>query len=510
MKLFENGLSGNKLFGNKLSGNKMPGNKRSGKRENRKTSEEKSNKNILRLTYAVVLLFAVMIGYESYFLTFRREDVINNTYNARLDSFSDRIVRGKIRSNNGTVLAETLVGEGGAETRSYPYGPLFAHAAGYLTRGKTGLEAIGNFYMLTSHINLAEQVVRELSGGKNPGDDIYTTLDVELQQTAWDALGDRKGAVVVMEPDTGKILAMVSKPGYDPNTLNQDWEWMVEDEDGQARLLNRATQGLYPPGSVFKLVTLLEYIREHPEDYKDFRFDCGGIYEEGEYKIQCYNRTAHGSVSLEEAFANSCNGAFASMGLGLDKARTRRTAEELLYNSQLPLAVAYSQSAFRMEEDADTWETLQTYIGQGKTLMTPMHCAMITSAIANGGILMKPYLIDHVEHVGGETVKQFMPEAYGSLMTAEEAQILTEMMKAVVTVGTGSAVYTEGYTVAGKTGSAEFETGKETHGWFTGFAPIENPQLVISVIVEESGSGGRTAAPVARAVLDGWFGRGQD
>lgn len=121
---------------------------------------------------------------------------------------------------------------------------------------------------------------------------------------------------------------------------------------------------------------------------------------------------------------------------------------------------------------------------------------------------MKPYLIDHVEHVGGETVKRFMPEAYGSLMTAEEAAILTEMMEAVVTEGTGSAMRTEGYTVAGKTGSAEFETGKETHGWFTGFAPAEKPELVISVIVEEGGSGGRAAAPVARLVFDAWFGRG--
>lgn len=516
MKLFGEKTSKDKLSKGKQRKDKQSKNKlhrlfedeSSEKRRAGKTSEEKSNKNILRLTYVIVVLFVVMIGYEGYFLAFQREDVINNTYNARLDSFSDRIVRGKIRSNNGTVLAETLVGEGGEETRSYPYGPLFAHVVGYSARGKTGLEAAGNFYMLSSHINLVEQVIRELSGGKNPGDDIYTTLDVELQQAAWDALGDRKGAVVVMEPDTGKILAMVSKPGYDPNTLNQDWDWMVEDGDHQARLLNRAAQGLYPPGSIFKLVTLLEYVREHPEDYEDFRFECDGIYEEGEYTIQCFNQTAHGSIGLREAFANSCNGAFASLGLELDKERTKRTAEELLYNSQMPLAIAYSKSSFQMKEDADVWETLQTYIGQGKTQITPMHSAMITAAVANGGILMKPYLIDHVEHVGGETVKRFMPEAYGSLMTAEEAAILTEMMEAVVTEGTGSAVRTEMYTVAGKTGSAEFETGKETHAWFTGFAPAEKPELVISVLVEEGGSGGRAAAPVARLVFDTWFGRG--
>lgn len=495
------------LFKSPLFKNQSSKTNQSSKKKKQKDLADRSNKNILVLTYGVVLLFAVMIGYEGYFLAFQREDVINNTYNARLDSFSDRIVRGKIRSSNGTILAETVVGETGEETRNYPYGPLFAHVAGYSSRGKTGLEAIGNFYMLSSHINLAERMIRELFGGKNPGDDIYTTLDVELQQTAWDALGDRKGAVVVMEPDTGKILAMVSKPGYDPNTLNQDWDVMVADENREARLLNRATQGMYPPGSIFKMVTVLEYIREHPEDYEDYQFVCDGIYEEGEYTIQCYDQTAHGTMTLEEAFANSCNGAFASLGLGLDKAQTRKTAEELLFNSQMPLAMAYSKSSFQMKEDGDTWETLQTYIGQGRTQMTPMHGAMITAAIANGGILMKPYLIDHVEHVGGETVKQFMPEAYKSLMTAEEAEILTEMMESVVTIGTGSAVRTEGYRAAGKTGSAEFEAGKETHGWFTGFAPVEKPELVVTVIVEESGSGGRTAAPVARAVFDAWFGR---
>jgi len=472
------------------------------------TQFDKDKKNILRVTYLVVFLFLLMIGYEGYFLAVKREDVINNTYNARLDSFSDRVVRGKIRGNDGTVLAETLTGEDGQEIRNYPFGDLFAHVVGYSSRGKTGLEALGNFYMLTSHINLAEQAIRELSGEKNPGDDIYTTLDVGLQKTASDALGDRRGAVVVMEPDTGKVLAMVSKPGYNPNTIYNDWDNLVAEDNGEARLLNRATQGLYPPGSIFKITALLEYIREHPDNYGEFQFDCGGVWKQGDYKIQCYHQIAHGSQTLTEAFANSCNGAFASLGLNLDKERLAKTAEELLYNQELPLAIAYSKSSFDRKGDGsgdDTWLRLQTAIGQGKTQITPMHSAMITAAIANGGILMKPYLIEHVEHVGGETVKQFMPQAYGSLMTAEESAILTDMMEAVVTVGTGSALRTDAYTVAGKTGSAEFETGKETHAWFTGFAPAEDPKVVVSVIVEEGGSGGKTAGPVARAVFDAYF-----
>lgn len=139
--------------------------------------------------------------------------------------------------------------------------------------------------------------------------------------------------------------------------------------------------------------------------------------------------------------------------------------------------------------------------------MTPIHGGMIAAAIANGGTLMKPYLIDHVENVGGDVIKKFMPQSYGNLMTAEESSSLTELMRAVVTEGTGSAVRTDAYTVAGKTGSAEFDKDKETHAWFIGFAPAEHPKLVVSVIVEEGGSGGKTAAPIARSLFDTYFSR---
>lgn len=468
---------------------------------------QKANKNILKLTYLVAGVFLCMVVYFGYFLQVESEDVINNTYNARLDSFANRVVRGRILSNDGTVLAETLVDSDGNETRNYPYGPLFAHVVGYSTKGKTGIEALSNFYLLTSHVNLVEQVVNELSGEKNLGDYVVTTLDVGLQQVASDALGGRRGAVVVMEPDTGKVLAMISRPEYNPNTLIEDWDALTADGNADAQLVNRATQGLYPPGSTFKLVTALEYIREHPDDYMNYEFDCDGYYRQGEYTIKCYHETAHGHQDLKLAFANSCNGAFANLGLQLDLNRLKGMAEDLLFNQDLPLSIAYNKSSYSMEAGADTWEILQTSIGQGVTQMTPMLGAMLVSSIANGGTLMKPYFLDHVENVGGETIKKFMPAAYGQLMTAQESAILSDMMREVVTVGTGSAVRTDAYTVAGKTGSAEFDAKKETHGWFLGFAPAEDPKLVVSVIVEEGGSGGKAAAPVARAVFDAYFSR---
>ena len=412
----------------------------------------KANRNIMKLVYAVVALFLGMMAYMGYFLQAESEDVINNAYNPRLDSFADRVVRGEILASDGTVLAVTQVDSDGNEVRVYPFGSLYDHVVGYSSRGKTGIESLANFYLLSSHVNLAEQIVNQLKGVKNPGDHVYTTLDPQLQQAASDALGDRRGAVIAMEPDTGKILAMVSKPGYDPNTLEADWEALASGDSQEGRLLNRAFQGLYPPGSTFKIVTALEYMREHPEDYKNYQFDCDGVYENGEYQIRCYHSTAHGSQDFLHSFANSCNGAFANLGLSLDLDGFARTAKGVLFNRDLPLSLPYSRSSFVLEQGAGTWEILQTSMGQGATQITPIHNAMITAAIANGGTLMKPYLLDRVENGAGEEIKKFLPEAYGELMTAGEAANLTELMRAVVTEGTGSAVRTDAYTVAAKTG----------------------------------------------------------
>ena len=471
---------------------------------NRQVPNPKANKNILFITYLVVAAFASMIGYFGYFLQFRGETVINNSYNARLDRFADRIVRGELQSGDGRVLARTEA-VGKSEQRSYPYGEVFAHVVGYSDYGKAGLEALANFYLLSSHMNLIERTVNELANVKNIGDNVVTTLNVDLQQTAYDALGGRKGAVVVMEPDTGKILAMVSQPGYDPNTLKENWDALISGGNTQAQLLNRAAQGLYPPGSTFKIITILEYIRENPDTWRDFTFQCDGRYECGDYTISCYHGNVHGSQTLEQAFANSCNGAFAALGQELDPGKMHELAEQLLFNKELPLPLAYNKSSFVMNSGADTWEVLQTSIGQGATQMSPVHNAIITAAVANGGILMKPYLIERVENGMGEEIHRFRPEAYGNLMTAQEADDLAGLMQKVVTEGTGSAVRTDSYTVAGKTGSAEFEAGRETHAWFTGFAPANDPRLVVTVVVEEAGSGGQVAAPIARGIFDRYF-----
>ena len=325
-------------------------------------SNNRANRNIMLLTYTVLALFLGMMGYFGYFLQRRSENVINNSYNSRLDRFADRIVRGELLSSDGRVLARTEEGENGQERRVYAYGSLFAHVVGYSDHGKTGLEALANFYLLSSHMNLVEQTVNELSGVKNIGDHVITTLNIELQQTAAAALGDRRGAVVAMEPDTGKVLALVSNPGYDPNTLAQDWDRLISEENTEAQLLNRGTQGLYPPGSTFKIITMLEYVREHPDDWQEFTFDCDGTYETEEYTISCFHGNAHGHQNIAQAFANSCNGAFAALGQELDLKEMNALAGQLLFNGDLPLALAYSKSSFTMNEGALHGKSRQTLI----------------------------------------------------------------------------------------------------------------------------------------------------
>lgn len=475
-------------------------------REKKAVAREKTDRNILRITYVFAALFIGMCIYFGWFLQFDSENVINSSYNVRLDRFSDRIVRGKILSSDGSVLAETKVSENGTETRHYPYNYMFVHSVGYSGKhGKTGIEALGNFYLLSSHVNLLEKTVNELRGKKNMGDNVVTTLDAELQQVASDAMGNRRGAVIAMEPDTGKIRAMVSQPNFNANTVDEQWEELTSTDNTKAHLVNRATQGLYPPGSTFKIITALEYLHENPSGMSDFHFDCDGLFEAEQHQIRCYHGESHGSQDLRMTFANSCNGAYAQMGLDLNLTQFASLTNQLLFNQDLPLSIPCNKSSFVMTEGADEWERLQTAIGQGKTQITPMHNLLITAAIANGGTLMKPYLIDHVENAGGQTVKKFMPDSYGSLMGSEDATVLTDLMTAVVTDGTGSALRGASYTAAGKTGSAEFETGKETHAWFVGFAPVEDPKLAVCVILEESGSGGKQAGPVARAVFDKFF-----
>ena len=448
------------------------------------------------------------MGYIVYFTVVRAGTFVNSPYNQRQDAFAKNVVRGSITDRNGNVLAETQVADDGTETRYYPYGSLFSHVVGYSDDqlGRTGLESVENFELLTSNAFFIEKIQNEFEGSKNQGDTVITTLDADLQQAASDALGSYKGAVVIMEADTGKILAMVSKPDYDPNDIASDWQTLNTDEENSP-LLNRATGGSYAPGSVFKIVTTLAYMRQN-SNYSDYSYNCSGSITEDGTTIPCAGGNIHGQEDLRSSFANSCNSSFANIGLQLDISGFRDTADDLLFNSPLPGVLDYTKSSFVLDQDSPTSEIMMTAMGQGRTTVSPYHMALITQAIANGGTLMEPYLVDSVTNYTGTEVRRNVPKSYARLMTSDEASQLKEYMTAVVEEGTGSVLSRRSYTVAGKTGTAEYSSddSDRTHSWFTGFTNVDNPELVITVITEGSdGSVGGRAVSIAGTILDSYY-----
>lgn len=405
-------------------------------------------------------------------------------------------------SSDGEVLAQTNVSEDGTEERSYPYNNVFAHVVGYDSNGKSGLESEANFQLLSSHEFFLNQIRNEFMGTKNTGDTVVSTLNADLQTTAYNSLGDRRGAVVALEPSTGKILALVSKPDFDPNTISENWNTLVNDETNSS-LLNRATMGQYPPGSTFKVVTALDYFRTRGS-FNGFSFDCQGSITKENHTIQCYNGEVHGTEDFYTAFANSCNCAFAEIGTELGGVSLLKTSEDLLFNKKLPLT-SYRKSSFTLNGSSGIPLIMQTAIGQGNTLVSPMHMALITSAIANDGLLMKPYLIDKVTNAGGDTIRTTEPTDYKRLMTSNEAALLGKLMEGVVQNGTASALNGRGYTVAGKTGSAEYDENGSSHSWFIGYSNVDKPDLVVAIIVEGGGTGSEAAVPIAADLFDAYY-----
>lgn len=476
-------------------------------RKKQKKKKTTKNREFAVITYSFLGLFLCMMGYFTYFQFVKSEDFINNTYNTRQENFAQKVIRGEILSADGKVLAETITEEDGTDTRRYPYGSIFAHIVGYSTKGKSGIESLANFNLLRSNTFFLDKVGNELSGEKNPGDDVYTTLNYNLQATAYDALGYYDGAVVVMEPSTGKILAMVSKPDFDPNSIASEWEELTSENSNSSVLVNRATQGLYPPGSTFKIFTTLEYMHENP-DYEAYHFDCNGEYTVSNHTIHCYNNKRHGTENLLDSFANSCNASYASMGLSLDVNRFAELCESMLFNTSLPTPLESSKSSFVLSNTDGSSSVMETAIGQGKTLVTPFHMALVTSAIANDGVLMNPYVIDYTKSYEGDIVEQYSPTEYGELLSEGDAAVMQEYMKYVVKEGTGSKLNGLSYEAAGKTGSAEFSTSSNaSHSWFVGYAHRDDKEdIAVSIIVEDSGVGSEYAVPIAKEIFDAYYG----
>ena len=457
---------------------------------------------------AICLLFVCMCIYMVRYASKYEIEMFDNSYNTYAVRLSKEYLRGKIYSSDGEVLAysEAEGDDASNQHRVYPYGNMFAHSVGYSSHGRMGVESAANYYLLNYHSGLKNQARAEAESEAVTADSVYTTLDTGLQQVAFDSLGVYKGAVIITEVQTGRILAMVSKPDFDPNQIDSLWSDMMSDKSNTS-LLNRVTQGQYPPGSTFKIITTLEYLRENDNNYGGYHFNCNGSFTYDGTTIKCYHGSVHGAVDFATSFAKSCNSSFANIGIGLDKERFSRTLNDLLFEEDLPYDMPSSVSHTQIDEFTDSHNMMQASIGQGQDSISPLHLNMITCAIADGGVLMKPHLIDRVESESGTVVKSFGNETAGRLMTKEESALLTELMKGVVESGTGTRLKGLPYTAAGKTGSAEFSSLSkgDSHAWFTGFAPAEDPQIAVTIIIEGAGSGGEYAVPIAKRMFDRYF-----
>ena len=470
-------------------------------------NKRETNKEIRRVSYAMLLLLFLVIAYFVYFDAALGRGVVNNVHNSRLSKIAESVSRGEILSADGEVLAYTDTDDEGNSVRVYPYGRTFAHVIGTSQVNKSGVELSEDYDLVTSTILPIEKIMNDLRGEKDPGNLVRTTLNAQLQETAWYALGDRYGVAIAMEPSTGKILAMVSLPDYDPNTLPDEYQDILEDEESKV-LLNQSTQGLFTPGSIFKIVTTLAYIRSGGRT-ADYSYYCDGsislLTDEGDSSsIRCYDGEVHGDVDLEASFAESCNASYANLGLNTGVSNLRKTAQDLLFNQKIPSAFSTSTSSFKLDNNASEWMIGATSIGQGNTTITPMHAAILASAIANDGVFMKPYVIDSVENDEGEVLRRSTPEVGGTLLSGSEAELMQSYMQSVVTEGTGYNLAWKDYSCAGKTGTAEV-AGRGNNAWFIGYAPADDPRIAVCVLVEDAGTASSDTVPIAGEIFDAYL-----
>ncbi len=473
-------------------------------KKQRKTAS--GGKSYVIVSYMFLSLFLAMIVYMIYFQTNESAELLNSPYNNRKSAAAQSVIRGSILANDGTILASTTTDDEGNEIREYTYNNLFAQVVGYSDYGNAGLEATQNTTLLTSHENIAQQVQKELNNVKKNGDDIVTSLDVSLQSAAYEVLGGRKGAVVALDADTGKVLACVSQPDFNPNTIGQDWESLNLEGSGSP-FLNRGIQGLYEPGSTFKIVTAIAYLEQYGTD-SDFYFECTGEYTQGGYTMHCSHNAVHGGQTLADAFANSCNCAFSYIATELlDEDALAKTAERLHFNGDFDFGLPSNDSIFSLKKTTKDGLSMQTAIGQGDTLMTPMHVAMITDAVYNNGTMYEPQFINQVQSADNTVVKTVECKDLGTVIDPEITQILKGYMQGVCQYGTAAEMASLPYGVCGKTGTAEYANDQGyVHSWFTGFTTACENDIVITVVIEEAVEDETNAAQLAAAILSEYYG----
>ena len=476
------------------------------------------NAAIRRLSLvAFVLLMAVMIAATN--IQVVQAPALNaDNRNIRTIYREFGLPRGPIVVDGATIASSKASDDAFGYQRSYADGALYAPMTGYfsIVFGRTGIEKTENGVLNGTADSLFIRRVQDLVTGRQPkGSSVELTLSAKAQQAAWDALGDQKGAAVALDPRTGAILAMVSKPSFDPNELaahssssvNAAYQSLLQQDDGP--LINRATSTTYPPGSTFKLVvaaaalesgrydadTQIAAPKELPLPQTKARLgNFGGV--------SCSPTDA---MSLADALRVSCNTAFAQLGMDLGQDAVRDTAEAFGFNAGMSVPLRVTESVFPTDIDAPG--VALSSIGQKDVRSTPMQMALLAATIANDGVPMQPYSVERVRDADLGLVSETEPQSLDRAISTQTAAALNEMMRGVVRSGSGTAAQIAGVEVAGKTGTAQTTSDAAPHAWFVGFAPADDPQVAVAVIVEnggnlgDEGTGGAIAAPVARAVM---------
>jgi peptidoglycan glycosyltransferase len=437
--------------------------------------------------------------------------------------------RGPIVAGGEAIASSTPVDDSYGYQRSYANGPLYAPVTGFysIVYRRSGIEEWFNTELNGSADSLFYERLQDLvTGRQTRGASVELTIDPVVQQAAWDALGDQTGAVVAIDPTTGAILAMVSKPSFDPNVLASHdlaavraaWESLLADPGDP--MVNRAIAGdTYPPGSTFKLVTAAAALESGLTADTPVAAPAELLLPQTSTTLRNFGGSAcspTGAMTLADALRISCNTAFAQIGLDLGDDALRTQAEAFGFGSPLNVPMKVTESRFPADPDAP--QTALSAIGQYEVRVTPLQVAMVSAAIANDGVQMTPYLVQAVRSQDLTVVSQTEPSELARPISAGTAEQLRSMMVGVVENGTGRSARISGVTVAGKTGTAQTTDDVPPHAWFTAFAPADagaTPRVAVAVVVEHGGSmgneatGGAVAAPIARAVIEAALARAQ-
>jgi peptidoglycan glycosyltransferase len=467
------------------------------------------NAPIVRLFALVIVLFAVLVAFTSRWTVFEAAALRDNPANRRPLLEEQRIDRGELRSTDGRGLARSVrLGEE-RFGRRYPIGELFAHAVGYAytNLGRAGLEKSRNDALTGRRTELIS-VIDSLLGPDNVGDDVRTTLHARGQRVAAEAMQGRTGAVVALDVDSGGVLVMLSNPSYDPNGLDAGGRFArLRSDDVNSPLLNRATQGLYAPGSTFKVLTAAAALDSG-------RYEPGSVVDGSNGKVisgvplNNFGGQDFGAIDLTTALTKSVNTVWAEVGVELGRDTMGQYMERFGFYAEPDLdyppeqiAVSGERRSGRLLSPASRFiDVGRMAIGQDKLAVTPLQMAIVAQTVANGGVRLEPHLTERISDPDGRTIDELEPERAGRVISEAAARALTAMMRNVVREGTGTAAALEGVTVAGKTGTAEIDVARDINQpWFIGFTD----EVAVAVTLErvQGGQGGTVAAPVAKRVL---------